>query len=282
MHRKRTKGRGACQDAPVVSNCTAASKLPSRVLITGAAGAIGLCLRDGLRPIVDELVLSDVRAVTPVANERFVPADLADRDAVVAAVRGVDAVIHLGGVPVEVPFEQLVGPNLVGNFNVFEAARLAGVQRVVFASSNHATGFYSVQQTLTGREPTRPDSLYGVTKVYGEALGRLYVDKFDLQVVCVRIGSFAPRPRQLRELSTWLSYEDAVRLFAACLSAPNVGFRVVYGASANTRLFWDLTSARELGYEPQDNAERYAAELDDEVYELQGGAFTAREAGGWT
>jgi uronate dehydrogenase len=257
-------------------------KLPSRVLITGAAGAIGSCLRDGLRPLVDELVLSDVKTVEPRAKERFVPADLADRDAVAAAVDGVDAVIHLGGVPVEVPFEQLVGPNLLGNFHVFEAARLAGVPRVVFASSNHATGFYPVQRTLTGGEPTRPDSLYGVTKVYGEALGRLYVDKFDLQVVCVRIGSFAPRPRQLRELSTWLSHEDAVRLFAACLSAPDVGFRVVYGASANTRLFWDLTSGRELGYEPQDNAERFAAEVGDEVNGLQGGAFTAYDAGGWT
>jgi len=262
--------------------CPGVPKLPPRVLITGAAGAIGSCLRDGLRPLVDELVLSDVRAVEPVAKERFVLADLDDREAVAGAMQGVDAVIHLGGVSTEKPFEQLVGPNLVGTFNVFDAARLAGVSRVVFASSNHATGFYPVQRTLTGYEPTRPDTLYGVTKVYGEAVGRLYVDKFGLQVICVRIGSFGPRPRQLRELSTWLSYEDAVRLFAACLSAPAVDFRVVYGASANTRLFWDLTSARELGYEPQDDAERYAADVGEEVHDLQGGAFTARDMGGWT
>jgi uronate dehydrogenase len=250
--------------------------------MTGAAGAIGSCLRDGLRPLLDELVLTDVRVVEPEAKERFVLADLADREAVAGAVEGVDAVIHLGGISIEKPFEQLVGPNLVGTFNVFEAARLAGASRVVFASSNHATGFYPVQRTLTGNEPTRPDSLYGVTKVYGEALGSLYVDKFDLDVVCVRIGSFARRPRQLRELATWLSREDAVRLFVACLSAPDVGFRVVYGASANTRLFWDLTSARELGYDPKDNAERYAGEVGDEAHEFQGGAFTARDAGGWT
>jgi uronate dehydrogenase len=250
--------------------------------MTGAAGAIGSCLRDGLRPLLDELVLTDVRVVEPEANERFVLADLADREAVAGAVEGAGAVIHLGGISIEKPFEQLVGPNLVGTFNVFEAARLAGASRVVFASSNHATGFYPVQRTLTGNEPTRPDSLYGVTKVYGEALGSLYVDKFDLEVVCVRIGSFARRPRELRELATWLSHEDAVRLFIACLSAPDVGFRVVYGASANTRLFWDLTSARELGYEPHDNAERYAGEVGDEAHELQGGAFTARDAGGWT
>jgi uronate dehydrogenase len=164
---------------------------------------------------------------------------------------------------------------------VFEAARLSGVPRVVFASSNHATGFYPVDQTLAGDEPARPDSLYGVTKVYGEAVGRLYVDKFGIEVVCVRIGSFAERPRQLRELATWLSHGDAVRLFAACLSASAVGFRVVYGASANTRRFWDLTPALELGYEPQDDAERYAGELGGELHQLHGGAFTARDAGGW-
>jgi len=255
--------------------------LQRRVLITGAAGAIGSCLRLGLGPLVDELVLTDVREVEPAAGERFVQADLTDRDALVQAAEGVDAVVHLGAVPTEARFEDLIGPNLVGTFNVFEAARLSGVSRVVFASSNHATGFYPVERTLRGDEPTRPDSLYGVTKVYGEALGRLYVDKFGLDVVCVRIGSFAQRPRQLRELATWLSHGDAVRLFTACLSASAVGFRVVYGASANTRRFWDLTPALELGYEPQDDAERYAGEVGGELHEFQGGAFTARDAGGW-
>jgi uronate dehydrogenase len=265
----------------MMANESSRPALPRRVLITGAAGAIGSCLREGLGPLVDELVLTDVRDPEPAARERFVQADLADRDAVMRAVEGVDAVVHLGAVPTETSFDELVGPNLVGTFNVFESARLCGVSRVVFASSNHATGFYPVERTLGGDEPTRPDSLYGVTKVYGEAVGRLYVDKFGLGVVCVRIGSFAERPRQLRELATWLSYGDAVRLFAACLSAPAVGFRVVYGASANTQRFWDLTSAFELGYEPQDDAERYAGEVGGELHELQGGAFTARDAGGW-
>jgi uronate dehydrogenase len=256
-------------------------QLPRHVLITGAAGAIGSCLREGLRPLVERLDLTDVRAVEPAREENFVRADLVDRDALTRAFEGVDAVVHLGGKSTEGPFDQLLGPNLVGTFNVFEAARLSGVPRVVFASSNHATGFYGVDRRLSGVEPTRPDSLYGVTKVYGEAMGRLYVDKFGLEVVCLRIGTFAPRPRHLRDLSTWLSPGDAVRLIAACLSAPDVGFRVVYGASANTRLFWDLTPARELGYEPQDDAERYAADVDDEVHEFQGGVYTAPDAGGW-
>jgi uronate dehydrogenase len=259
------------------------SKLPPHVLITGAAGAIGSCLREGLAPLADELVLTDVRAVRPAPRERerFVAAELADRDAVMAAADGVDAVVHLGAVPTEAPFDELVGPNLLGTFNVFEAARQRAVGRVVFASSNHATGFYPVEQRLGGEEPTRPDSLYGVTKVYGEGLGRLYADKFGLEVICVRIGGFRERPSQVRDLSTWLSYGDAVRLFAACLSAPAPGFRVVYGASANTRLFWDLTSARELGYEPRDDSERYAGDVGGERYEFQGGPFTARDAGGW-
>jgi uronate dehydrogenase len=255
--------------------------MPRRVLITGAAGGVGSCLRDGLRPLVDELVLTDARAVAPVANERFIQADLSDRDAVARAAAGVDAVVHLGAVPTEVPFDELVGPNLVGTFNVFEAARVGGVSRVVFASSNHATGFYPVERTLTGTEPPRPDSLYGVTKVYGEALGSLYADKFGLEVICVRIGAFRERPLQLRDLAIWLSPGDAVRLFAACLSATAPGFRIVYGASANTRLFWNLAPALELGYQPEDDAERYAADVGGDAHELQGGSYTARDAGGW-
>ena len=255
--------------------------LPRRVLITGAGGAIGSCLREGLRPLVDELVLTDVRVIKPNANERFVAADLADPDAVARAVQGVDAVVHLGAVPIEAPFAELLGPNFVGTFNVFDAARREGARRIVFASSNHATGFYPVEQSLAGHEPARPDSLYGVTKVYGEALGRLYVDKFDMEVVCLRIGTFAERPRQVRDLATWLSPGDAVRLVAASLSAPDVGFRVAYGASANTRLFWDLTSGRELGYQPQDDAERYADEVGGTPDRFQGGSFTEPDAGGW-
>jgi uronate dehydrogenase len=251
------------------------------VLITGAAGGIGSCLRDGLRPLVDELVLTDVRPLEPGDKERFVRADLTDRDALIALADGLDAVIHLGAVPTEARFDELLGPNLVGTFNTFEAARRGGVSRVVFASSNHATGLYPVGERLTGHEPPRPDTLYGVTKVYGEALGRLYADKFGLGVVCVRIGTFAERPRQRRDLATWLSHGDAVRLFAACLAAPAVGFRVIYGASANTRLYWDLAPARELGYEPQDNAELYAEQVDGELYEFQGGSFAAPDAGDW-
>ncbi len=257
------------------------STIARRLLITGAAGAIGSCLREGLHPRVEELVLTDAHAVEPAGHERFVQADLADRDAVMRAADGVDAVIHLGAIPTEASFDELLGPNLIGTFNVFEGARRGGAKRIVFASSNHATGFYPAEQRLTGRDAPRPDTLYGVTKAYGEALGSLYSDKFGLEVICMRIGSFGERPRQVRELATWLSLGDTVRLFAACLSAPSVGFRVIYGASANTRLNWDLSSARELGYEPQDDAERFVAELDGDPHPLHGGSYTDRDIGGW-
>lgn len=252
-----------------------------RLLITGAAGAIGSCLRDGLRPLVEELVLTDARALEPAADERFVEADLTDRDAIMRAADGVDAVIHLGAIPTEASFDELLGPNLIGTFNVFEAARRGGAGRIVFASSNHATGFHPVEQRLTGHHAPRPDTLYGVTKAYGEALGSLYADKFGLEVICIRIGSFKPRPDQVRELASWLSPADAVRLFAVCLSAPSVGFRVIYGASANTRLNWDLSGARELGYEPQDDAERFVSDLEGEPHPLHGGSYTDRDIGGW-
>jgi uronate dehydrogenase len=173
----------------------------------------------------------------------------------------------------------------VGSFNVFDAARRAGMRRVVYASSAHATGFYPVDARLAGGEPPRPDGLYGVTKAYGEALARMYFDRFGLEAICLRIGTFTERPTDALQLATWLSPADAVRLFRACLTARDVGFLTVYGASANTRSWWDLEPARRrLGYEPRDDAERYAAELGEPEAppRHQGAPFTAPDYGGWT
>ena len=152
-------------------------------------------LRPALRDGLEELRLSDLQAPDDLrAPETFVAADLTDKDAVQRAVDGVDAVVHLGAVPDEAPFEEIAGPNLHGAFHVFEACRRAGVKRVVFASSNHASGMYPVGVPLDGDQPPRPDGLYGASKVFGEALGRMYVERFGLSVVCLRIGSFQPRP----------------------------------------------------------------------------------------
>src|SRR3954447_3908211 len=212
---------------------------PRRVLITGARGRIGSVLRPALREGVEELRLSDLTAPDDLQPpETFVAAELTDEAAVREAIEGVDAVVHLGATPDEAPFEQIAGPNLHGAYHVFEACRRAGVKRVVYASSNHATGMYPVGVPLDGSYPPRPDGLYGASKVFGEALGRMYVDRFGLSVVCLRIGSFQPRPREKRELSTWISHGDTVRLVRASLTADDVGFAIVYGASANTRRWW--------------------------------------------
>jgi uronate dehydrogenase len=227
-----------------------------KLLITGAAGRIGTVLRDGLRDEVEELRLSDVVEVAGLAaNERFVAADLADAAAVDRAVDGVDAVVHLGAVPDEASFPEVAGPNLAGAFHVFDAARRLGARRVVYASSNHATGMYPVGAPLDGSQPPRPDGIYGASKVWGEAVGRMFAERFGLEVVCLRIGSFRERPTQRRELATWLSHGDAVRLVRAALTAPDVGFEIVYGVSRNTRAWWPLTGA--LGYDPQDDAEAF-------------------------
>ena len=257
-----------------------------RVLLTGAAGRIGACLRGGLRDDLEELRLTDLHAPEPppVPPETFVAANLTDAEAVARAVEGVEAVVHLGAVPSEAAFDQLLGPNLVGAFNVFDAARRAGVRRLVYASSNHVSGFYPVDERLSGAEPPRPDGLYGATKAFGEALARMYSDRFGLEVICVRIGSFDERPTEPHELYMWLSPDDAVRLFRACLSAPDIRFLTVYGASANSRSWWDLgEAAGRLGYEPQDDAERFAPEIEVVAPPLryQGDPFTAPEYGGW-
>ncbi len=250
-----------------------------RVLITGARGRIASVLRPALREGVDELRLSDLTDVEdPVAPETSFPADLADFEAVCAVVEGVDAVVHLGAVADEAPLDALAGPNLYGTFHVFEAARRAGVQRVVFASSTHATGMYPVGAPLDGTVTPRPDGIYGASKVWGEALGRMFADRFGLSVVCLRIGLFGDRPADQRELSSWLSRADGVRLVQAALTA-DVDFAIVYGASANTRRWWPPDT--EIGFVPLDDSEVFADGLPESVYTVQGGPNSAREHGGW-
>jgi uronate dehydrogenase len=248
-----------------------------RLVITGAAGRIGSVLRRGLQDFADELRLVDVREIAAEDDrEQTLAADLADFDAALAALNGSDAVIHLAGIPAEDSFERLLSANLVATYNVFEAARRQGVRRVVFASSNHATGMYPVGMRIGPDDPVRPDTIYGVSKVFGESLGRMYVDKHGLEVVCLRIGSFRERPREWRELWTWLSHRDAVALFRAALQARDLGYAIAYGVSGNTRGWWDDASARALGYEPQDDAERFVTDLAEKSEpgdELQGGPF---------
>jgi uronate dehydrogenase len=226
-------------------------------------------LRDGIRGLADEIRLVDLR---PIEGEKVLIGDLTDLAFARRAVAGCEACVHLAGIPVEAPFEEILHSNLQGTWTVFEAARLEGCERIVFASSNHATGFYPIQRHVNTSDPVRPDTYYGVSKVFGEALGSLYHDKFGLRVACIRIGSARPRPVDERHLSTWLSPGDLVRLVTACLTSPDLGFAVVYGVSRNKRGWWDLESGRRLGYEPQDDSEVYAGEIETTPgYAFQGG-----------
>jgi len=234
-----------------------------RVLVTGAAGRIGRAACPGLAARGWRVRGLDRRPLDGVAGLADPPvvADVRDAAAVAAATAGVDAVVHLAGLSTEAPFAEILATNIDGTYQVFEAARRARVPRVVFASSNHAVGFTPRSELVGVDVPPRPDTYYGVSKVFGEALGRLYTDRYGLSVVCLRIGSWLDRPTTVRQLSTWLSPSDGVRLLQAALTAPDVGFAVVYGISANTRAWWDQAPARALGYRPVDDAEDYAAEI---------------------
>ena len=253
-----------------------------RLLLTGAAGRIATAVRPVLRELADEVVLTDrVDVEQPAPGERFVRAELSDPAPWEGLAAGCEAVLHLGAVADEAAFDVLAGPNLHGPFHVYEGARRAGVRRVVVASSGRATGFYRVGEWLDGNATPRPDGLYGATKAFSEALGRMYADKFGLEVVALRIGTFRERPRSERDLSTWLSPGDAGRLVRAALSGPVEGFLAVYGVSANTRAWWDLPP--ELGYEPVDDAEAFAGDVEPgDGIPFQGGPSTARDYGGWT
>ncbi|BDH10939.1 NAD-dependent epimerase/dehydratase family protein [Streptomyces hygroscopicus] len=239
---------------------------PRTVLLTGAAGGLGTLMRELLPPYGYRLRLFDQRPVDTGAGEPdAITAELADTETLREAVRGADAVIHLAGISLEADFAQILRANIEGTYHLYEAAREAGVRRVVFASSNHAVGFTprppDGSAAIPVGTPRRPDTYYGLSKGFGEDLASLYWDLHGIETVSVRIGSCFPEPTSVRMLSLWLSPADCARLLHAALTAPDVGHTVVYGSSANTRLWWDLSTARALGYEPQDDSEPYAAAL---------------------
>ena len=254
-----------------------------RLLLTGAAGGLGRELRTRLSPHCDVLRLSDLADLgEAAAGEELVPARLEDAAAVLALLADVDAVVHLGGVSTEQPWAPILQANIIGVYNLYEAARKQGVKRVVFASSNHVTGYYRQDEVIDTRAPVRPDGLYGVSKAFGENLSRFYFDRHGIETVCVRIGSCFPEPRDRRMLATWLSYDDLERLVLACLTAPLAGHTVLFGMSDNTTSWWDNRHAAPIGYRPQDSSEPFRAaaqarqpQLDttDPVVIYQGGGF---------
>jgi len=254
------------------------------VLITGAAGDVGTHLRRELAGRY-HIIASDLRALKEkFKGQSFKRADLSSMRDALRITKGVDAVVHLGGYSVEGPWEGILSANIVGCYNVFEAARRNGVKRILFPTSNHAVGFYAREQTIDHRVYPRPDSRYGVSKVFGEALGSLYADKYGMQVFCLRIGNVAPAPVDKRRLSIWLSPRDLAQLVTIGIEHPDIRFEIVYGVSNNTRGWYDNSNAFRLGYEPRDDSEAFARDVlarekpGDPTAELyQGGAFVVAE-----
>jgi uronate dehydrogenase len=274
--------RLAARSLPMPANL--ASPPPfKRLLVTGAAGGLGRELRTRLKPRCQVLRLSDIADLgTAAAGEELVLAALENADAVLRLLEGVDAVVHLGGVSVEGPFEPILQANIVGVCNLYEAARRQKVRRIVFASSNHVTGFYRQDEVVSPRMPMRPDGYYGLSKAFGENLSRFYFDRYGIETVCLRIGSSFPEPKDRRMLATWLSYDDLERLVVASLTAPVVGHSVIYGMSDNATTWWDNAPARHIGYRPQDSSERFRAAAEarqpaldpnDPAAVYQGGGF---------
>jgi uronate dehydrogenase len=256
----------------------------NKLLLTGAAGGLGKVLRESLKPYAKTLRLSDKAAMAPAQeNEEVIECDLADKKAVDELVRGCDAIVHLGGVSIERPFEEILDANIRGVFHIYEGARRHGVKRVVFASSNHVIGFHKQGETIDADSPRRPDGYYGLSKSYGEDLSRFYFDRYGIETACIRIGSSFPEPKDRRMLVTWLSYRDLTELVRCCLFAENLGHTVVYGMSANRDKWWDNRKAAHLGFQPRDSSEPFRAKVEaqppvapnDPVRIYQGGAFTA-------
>jgi uronate dehydrogenase len=255
----------------------------NRLLLTGAAGGLGRELRTRLKRYCDVLRLSDIGNLgEAVPGEEIVPALLQDAAAVRALLEGVDAVIHLGGVSTEQPWQPILEANIIGTYNLYEAARLNGVKRIFFASSNHVCGFYKQSEVIGTDAPARPDGLYGLSKAFGEDLAQLYFDRFGIETANVRIGSSFPEPRDRRMLASWMSYDDLERLVMAVLTTPVLGCSVIYGISDNKTRWYDNSGAAHIGYRPQDSSEPFRAavearqpklDLSDPAVVYQGGAF---------
>ena len=255
------------------------------LLITGAAGGLGTILRRELKGWTDCLRLSDITEIeNRQEGEEIIQCDIGDLDSVIRLVDGADGVVHLGGKSVEGEFETILHANIRGTYHVFEAARKCGGKRILFASSNHTIGFHDREVRLDGKSERRPDSLYGLSKCFGEDLARYYFDKFGVESVSVRIGSCFPEPLDRRMLATWLSPRDFAELVKCIFEAERVGASMVYGVSANEQQWWDNSHAVFLGWKPQDSSERYRAKIeaahqrkasDDPSVRFQGGGFAA-------
>ena len=231
----------------------------ARVLLTGSLGSIGRVVEPGLTGLGHTVLGADLAAGAAYQVDCTDPVAV---DAVVADAQP-DAVVHLAGIPTESSLPEALTSHATSTAALLEAMVRHGVPRMVYASSNHAVGRTPADEgMLTTDVRPRPDTFYGVAKVAAEALLSLYADRHGLDAVSCRIGSFLDRPTSRRSLATWLSPADAVRMFAAAITTPAPGYAVLHGISANSRAWWDLEPGRRLGYDPQDDAERFVAAIE--------------------
>lgn len=257
------------------------------LLLTGAAGNLGRVLNGPLAALCGDderyaaLRLSDrVELGGGSLQGVYRPCDLADAAAVIELLRGVSAVVHMGGISMEGPFEPICDANIRGVVNLYEACRLNGCRRVVFASSNHVTGCYPRDQHIGPSDPFRPDGYYGASKLFGEGLASMYFDRYGVETVCLRLGSVTREPEDARALATWLSHSDFIALVKAALTAPDVGCLTVYGVSNNEGRWWNSEGWARIGYQPQDFSLPWVEQISAKRFEpgsamerLQGGSF---------
>jgi uronate dehydrogenase len=253
-----------------------------RVLITGAAGRLGLELRKALSPLASKIRVAHRRPFNDLQpHEEEAVFDLSDMEATIAAAEGCDAIVHFGGASLESPWQTILDANIRGSYHVYEGARKHRVKRVVYASSVHAIGYHEVEAHIGVDAPVRPDSLYGVSKNFVESLSRLYWDKFGIESVCLRIFSSFPEPTDRRMLWSYLSFADCVRLVEASLTAPRVGHTISFGLSDNRVKAIDNTGAGHLGYAPQDNSEPFRAKIEASTPVPDPRKASVKYLGGW-
>jgi uronate dehydrogenase len=254
----------------------------TKVALSGASGNIGQVLRPALLKIGVALRSAGGRRplTALVPEEDVCNGDLRDTAFVDRLLAGIDVLIHMAGTSVERPLPEVIENNLRALHSVYEGARRHRVRRIVFASSNHAVGMHSVETRLGLDCDLRPDGFYGLSKVWGEAMARMYWDKHGIEGISLRIGTAIEKPTEFRHLSTWLGNDDLVQLITRCITVPNIGYLAAWGVSANTRSYWDNAGAALLGYRPTQNAEDYAGEilnqpnpLDPVAQRYQGGGF---------
>jgi uronate dehydrogenase len=260
------------------------------IVMTGGSGQVGRALRGAMAAEVDRLTVLDLVAAPDLrANERMLTCDLADLDGLTRAFAGADGIVHLAGYANDRAFAEILRVNALGTWNVYEAARRAGVPRVVLASSNHAMGFYPRSRTVDSAMPMRPDGTYGLTKAFGELIAAMFWDKAGIRSLMIRIGNAQERPTSRRSLVLWISPRDLAQLVRIGLTHPQIDCQAVYGVSAAEPSWYDNALAAALGYRPQDRIADFAtpeAAFDPpgplpEVSEhFQGGAFCARDSDG--